>query len=96
MHTMNQLNLQSAGGPDSIPPVFFKNACSFMCHPIAFISQLLLAYGCLPPVWRKALITAIYKNGNSSLPSNYRPISLTFIACKIIEAIVKDCFLFTS
>jgi len=25
--------------------------------------------GCLPPVWRKAFITAIHKKGDSSLPS---------------------------
>jgi len=51
--------------------------------------QLLFDDGCLSPVWRKAFITAIHKKGDSSLPSNYRPISLTFTACKIMEAIVK-------
>jgi len=42
-----------------IPPIFFKNACSFLCHPLAFIFQLLFDEGCLPPLWRKAFITAI-------------------------------------
>jgi len=39
----------------------FKNACSSLCHPLAFIFQLLFDDGCLPPVCRKAFITAIYK-----------------------------------
>jgi len=47
--------------------------------------------GCLPPVWRKAFITEIYKKGDSCLPSDYRPISFkTCTACKIMEAIIED------
>jgi ribonuclease P/MRP protein subunit RPP40 len=61
-----------------------------VCHPLAFIFQLLFEDGCLPPLWRKAFITAIYKKGDSTLTSNYRPISLTCTACKIMEAIIKD------
>jgi len=85
-----KLNVRSAGGPDCIPPVFFKNACFSLCHPLAFIFQLLFDDGCLPPVRRKAFITAIHKKGDNSLPSNYRPISLTCTTCKIMEAIIKD------
>jgi len=48
----------------------------YSCHPLAFFSYCLID-GCLPPVWRKAFITPIHKKGDSSLPSNYRPISLT-------------------
>jgi len=51
-----------------------KMLCSPLCHPLAFIFQLLFDDGCLPPVRRKALITAIHKKVDSSLPSIYRPI----------------------
>jgi len=58
------------------------------------MSQLLFDDGCLPPVWHKAFIAAIHKKGDSSLPSNYKPYSLTYsltcTACKIMEAIIKD------
>ena len=87
---INKSNARSAGGPDGIPPVFFKNACSSVCHPLAFIFQLLFDDCCLPPIWRKAFITAIHKKGDTTLPSNYRPISLTCTTCKIMEAIIKD------
>ena len=47
--------------------------------------------GILPQHWRSANITAIHKkNGNKNQPSNYRPISLTSIICKIMESIVRD------
>ena len=36
------------------------------------------------------MITHLYKKGEKCLASNYRPISLTSIICKIMESIIKD------
>ena len=38
----------------------------------------------------KANVTAIYKKGERTDASNYGPISLTCILCKVLESIVKD------
>jgi hypothetical protein len=40
--------------------------------------------------YTRGFITAIHIKGISTLPSNYRLISLTCTACKIIEAIIED------
>jgi hypothetical protein len=40
--------------------------------------------------WKVATVTAIYKKGTKSEPGNYRPVSLTSVACKLIEGIIKD------
>ena len=32
----------------------------------------------------------IYKKGDKSQEGNYRPVSLTSLACKILESIIKD------
>ena len=45
--------------------------------------------GRLPQDWKQARITPIYKNGMRHKASNYRPISLTSQASKVIERIVK-------
>ena len=37
-----------------------------------------------------AHITAIFKKGSKSDPSNYRPISLTIVICKLMESLVRD------
>jgi len=44
----------------------------------------------LPKDWINANICAVHKKGNKSDLSNYRPISLTSIPCKIIEGFVRD------
>ena len=41
--------------------------------------------------WKLALISPIFKNkGDKQDPKNYRPVSLTSLACKILESFVKD------
>ena len=39
----------------------------------------------IPSQWKQALVSPTHKSGEKSDPSNYRPISLTCIACKIME-----------
>jgi hypothetical protein len=45
--------------------------------------------GELPDMWKKANITPLFKKGSRLLSSNYRPVSLTSIPCKIIEKIIS-------
>ena len=49
--------------------------------------------GELPSIWKHACITAVFKKGSPSNPSNYRPISLTCIACKLIEIGIKEALI---
>jgi hypothetical protein len=41
-----------------------------------------------PSSWKNAHITAIFKKGETSLPSNYRPISLISCVRKVMERII--------
>ena len=46
--------------------------------------------GNLPKEWKKAVISPIHKKDDKSLPQNYRPISLTCIACKVMEHVITS------
>ena len=45
--------------------------------------------GCLPGDWKKACVSPIYKTGANDIASNYWPISLTSIVCKLMESILN-------
>ena len=47
------------------------------------------AEGEVPEDWRIANVTPIFKKGKKTDPSNYRPVSLTSICCKLMEAHLK-------
>ena len=44
--------------------------------------------GELPLDWKTAHVTPVYKSGSQHSASNYRPISLTSIPCKLLEHIL--------
>jgi Reverse transcriptase (RNA-dependent DNA polymerase) len=49
-----------------------------------------LREGQVPVDWRTANVTPIFKKGTKADPGNYRLISLTSVACRLMESIVKD------
>ena len=52
-----------------------------------------IEHGILPQDWKNAFVSPIFKKGARNLAENYRPISLTSIACKLMEKFVKDAVL---
>jgi len=47
-----------------------------------------MSVGKIPAEWKNAIITTVAKGGLASDVSNYRPISLTCCACKIMERVI--------
>jgi hypothetical protein len=78
-----------SAGPDGLPPIFFKMLAKQLATPLTYMFNHIFTVGLLPSVWKKALVTPIFKSGTSSSAENYRPISLTCVACKVFETVVK-------
>jgi len=57
------------------------------------IFNLSLQSGHFPGLWKCASITPVFFKRCTSDHANYRPISLTCIACKLLETGVKDTLL---
>jgi len=87
---IKKLKANSSGGPDTIPPMFTKNCCEHLVFPLAYIFEVCFNASYVPPLWLQGYITPIFKNGDSTSCSNYRPICLTSVFLKIMEAIIKD------
>ena len=60
-----------------------------MCETINIDFQKSVLSGILPSAWKEVRITPIYKKGNKTESSNYRPMSLTAIVCMTLEKLVR-------
>jgi hypothetical protein len=85
---LRELNGAKSSGPDEVTPRLLKLVAEDIAPAYQFLYQQSYDNNVIPDEWRKALVTPIYKGGPKSEPSNYRPISLTCISCKVMEHIV--------
>ena len=52
---------------------------------LARLMDITLNNSTLPDDWKRAIVIAIFKRGDRSIVSNYRPVSLTSVVCKQLE-----------
>lgn len=84
------LDTSKACGPDEIHPSLLKELVHHIAEPITIILNKSFKTNHLPKDWKIAHVSAIFKKGSKNKASNYRPISLTSIVCKIMESFVKE------
>nr|VZI23944.1 unnamed protein product [Spirometra erinaceieuropaei] len=86
---LKNLKEAKSSGADNIPAKFLKELANELSKPLAHIFRSSFELGRSPLEWKTANIFPIYKGGTRTNANNYRPVSLTCICCKIMEAIVK-------
>ena len=85
---LQNLNINKVSGPDKIPCRILKELSQEIAPALTAIFEQSIQSGTLPKDWRQAYISPIFKKGNQNQASNYRPISLTCICCKLLEHVV--------
>ena len=70
-----------------------KELSAELAEPFRIIFETSLRNGKVPDTWKQANVSAIFKKGDKKQPSNYRPVSLTSIPCKVMEKIVRQWIL---
>lgn len=83
------LKTASAPGSDMISNELLKRASHILASPIAHICNLSMSQGVVPNCFKIADICPIFKTGNKTAVSNYRPISLLPSLSKILEKVVN-------
>ena len=86
---MKGLNPSKALGPDELHPRVLKELAIELGPVFAHLFQQSLDKGEIPKEWSLANICPLYKKGDRALPSNYRPVPLTCVPCKMLEHIVR-------
>ena len=77
-------------GPDKINARLVKDSAEVICPTLTKIFNSSLQQGIFPEDLKNATISPIYKNGDKSDCSNYRPISVLSNVAKILEKIVYN------
>ena len=85
---LQTLDASKSTGPDNIPTRVLKETANETAPYLTEIFQQSLDQGCVPDDWKHANVSAVFKKGRRDVPSNYRPISLTSVSCKILEHII--------
>ena len=79
---------ETAAGPDGIPGVFYRKLAYWLAVPLTTIYQHSVHRCHVPKQWKEALVIPLYKGkGPKNCASSFRPISLTVVACKVLERI---------
>ena len=87
---ISRIKVNTATGPDGISSVMIKGTASSISPVITKIFNQSLSLGRLPLEWKVSNITPIFKSGDPSLVSNYRPISLLSILSKCLERFIHN------
>ena len=85
---MQELDASKAPGPDGIPARFLKLFYAELALLLTFVFQASIHQSTVPLDWKQANIVPIFKKGDRTLCTNYRPVSLTCICSKLLEHIL--------
>ena len=86
---ITKLKSSSSPGPDGITSGFLKKVLAHIANPLCKVFQVSMDEGSLPEEWKVAHIIPLHKKGDSQRPTQYRPVSLTPIICKVLERIIR-------
>ena len=90
---LQDLKVDKSSGVDGISPHLLKQLADELAHPLSMLFTLSHREGFLPKDWKNAVVVPIFKKGSKNVASNYRPVSLTCILCKIMESFIREAVL---
>ena len=77
-------------GIDKISSKIIKLAAPVISDSLTLIFNQAITLSSFPNEWKVARVMPLYKNGQRSIPGNYRPISVLPAISKIMERIMYD------
>ena len=85
---ISNLDCKKSPGFDELSAKFLKLCAPHISETLANIFNISISSGVYPDLLKTARVTPIYKNGEKSDPSNYRPISVLSLMNKVFEKIL--------
>ena len=85
---LKSLKTGKATGPDGMNNRILRELSKELAVPFCSLFNQSIETDVFPQCWKVAHVCLIYKNGDRSLPSNYRPVSLLCTPAKVTERVV--------
>ena len=79
-----------SAGPDGIHPAVLIPLGPMLLDTLVEMFNHSLEACFLPVAWKAATVVPIFKGGDKTQPSSYRPVSLTSIVVKLLERIIRN------
>ena len=90
INRLKKLDCSKAPGGDKLTQHVLKNCSESLSGALEIIFEKSLNEGEVPNEWKEANVTPLFKKGSKLSASNYRPVSLTSVCCKLMEGIMRD------
>ena len=88
-----RLRPDTSTGPDNISARMLKLCSTSISEHLVNIFNSSVSSGKVPKDWKISRITPIFKKGDASVISNYRPISLLSLVDKLLERLIHTALL---
>jgi len=89
--SIKTINISKSMGPDEMHPRLLNETADIITRPLCDIFNKTFNEGKLPSVWKQANVSALFKNkGDKTKATNYRPVSLTCLPCRLCEKSVRE------
>ncbi|CAJ0590132.1 unnamed protein product [Cylicocyclus nassatus] len=89
MNILKRLKPSTFITADGIPQMVYKRCATQLAVPVSILVNMSLSSGELPRVWKHGRVVPIPKVQNPQKASEFRPISINSVVCKVAEKIVR-------
>jgi hypothetical protein len=89
-NTIKSLKTKNSAGYDEISTKLLKISSHFISSPLTYICNKLISLGIFPDRLKYAVVKPLFKKGNRSSISNYRPMSMLSSFSKVIEKAIYN------
>ncbi|XP_063359867.1 uncharacterized protein LOC134649082 [Cydia amplana] len=87
---INFLKNSKSTGYDGINTMIIKQVANIISSPVSHIVNLCIEYGRFPDKLKVAILRPLYKKGEKTSITNYRPIALLSVFSKVIEKFIQN------
>ncbi len=87
---LEALNPNKGAGSGGLFPKALKTLSPYIAPTLSRIFNLSLQAPQIPDDWHHAIVAPVAKTPRTADPNLFRPISLTSVVCKVLEAILKE------